>query len=66
MFNGAESGERYLMIQQHDVFVFRTVIMGSRGPKISSFMIAESSGTSSSSVGAILLQHDEEGILWKL
>jgi hypothetical protein len=41
----------------------RTVIMGSKGPKISSFMIAESSGTSSSSVGAILLQHGEEEIV---
>jgi hypothetical protein len=35
---------------------FRTVIMGRSGPKISSFIIAESSGTSSSSVGAILLR----------
>lgn len=30
--------------------------MGSKGPKISSFMIRESSGTSNKIVGAILLQ----------
>jgi hypothetical protein len=41
---------------------FSTVIIGSRGPKISSFMIAESRGTSSNNVGAIFLQCGEKTI----
>lgn len=41
-------------------YVIFTVMIGSKGPKISSFMIAESSGTSSNNVGAIFLRHNKK------
>jgi hypothetical protein len=44
----------------YKIMFFFTVIIGSRGPNISSFMIAESSGASRNNVGAIFLQRSEE------
>lgn len=45
------------------VYIYITVMIGSKGPNISSFIIRESSGTSSKRVGAIFLSMEMKGRL---